>query len=373
MFENTCYRLWRALGHRLLTAGVIDECGLKRPRRPICIPAREGAPQFERLVCVTGFGYSGSGAVLDLLSEYAGVTVNAFVDAGAGGSLRQARCAACELDLLRREGGLFALEKAIGNPSIYFQDAAVHEFLSFADHLYNCQGGLYNDQFLAAARAFLDDLIAYRLPTSGDGGYSPALIPLRRKGIALFWGAEAAKSNYLFHMREMSVAEYRAKARAFLSRVLAALPSEKCLVLDQIVTDRTADIAKYQDYLGPMKLVACRRDPRDVYATGAKLGVAAIPRDPEAFALWYRSAVASYLRLSHDDFLLLRFEDLVCDYEVQVARVERFLDLSPASHVRPRSAFDPAVSRANVGLWREMGDNPVMACVANLLTEFCHG
>ena len=55
-------------------------------------------------------------------------------------------------------------------------------------------------------------------------------------------------------------------------------------------------------------------------------------------------------QLPADSFLLIRFEELVTDYETQKSRIEDFLHLSQQDHALPKNYFDPAKSIKNIGL-----------------------
>ena len=67
--------------------------------------------------------------------------------------------------------------------------------------------------------------------------------------------------------------------------------------------------------------------------------------------------------------MTLRFEDLVLDYDRSVKKIEEFVGLSPERHDRPRSAFDPARSKANIGLWKKWPDRRAMVLSAANLRD----
>ncbi len=54
--------------------------------------------------------------------------------------------------------------------------------------------------------------------------------------------------------------------------------------------------------------------------------------------------------LPETQFLLLRFESLVQEYEKTKEKVETFLGLEPAKHREKFSYFDPKKSEKNIGI-----------------------
>ena len=129
--EKLMYAVFVRLKQVLFSNGVIDLNGLRT--RPVKkhLPHREELSSSSRIVCLTGLGHSGSGAVADLLSEYDEVQVMSHVD--TNGSLRNASTE--EFDLLCGAGGLFSLEEAFVTRNERVRDLAVKLFLRFVDSI----------------------------------------------------------------------------------------------------------------------------------------------------------------------------------------------------------------------------------------------
>ena len=367
--ERLAYVCHRLLTRFLVGRRVLDINGERT--KPICgfskwIPENERRQQ-QRLVCISGLGHSGSGALADLLSEYDGVDVRSFVD--SNGSLKKA--SSQEFDILRYSGGLFSLENAFRTGNESHRDAAVKAFLHFVSSLYVHDGGVFNGEFLDRTRAFLDEILLGRsAPVHAHGyAYCPQMEPLGTFGSRLVWGDSGTGS--VFWLKDMSVADYRRIAGSYVRDIIGSLSREPVLVLDQVISDGTGDMDKYEAYLGPIRLLAVYRDPRDVFATAVKLKANWIPSDPEVFVQWYKHRISPYHGLRHDHFRLIRFEDLVVNYAKTVAEVEEFLGIRPAAHARRKSCFDPALSVRNIGIHESIDDQAAVRKIRSELGDFC--
>ena len=68
--------------------------------------------KFKTIVSVQGFGYSGSGALIDFFREYPKFAVLGYVDVkGEGGGYTPKSMQQSEIDFIRLSGGLFEIEK----------------------------------------------------------------------------------------------------------------------------------------------------------------------------------------------------------------------------------------------------------------------
>jgi len=183
------------------------------------------------------------------------------------------------------------------------------------------------------------------------------------------WRQNVAEAYVL---KDLTRAQYEEIAGRYVRDVLATIPSRKMLVADQLLSSDLA-LDECERYLGDFKMVSVRRDPRDVYCQCARQGVTWIPYEPDAFVAWYRaSGVRRLMESRSPRLLLLRFENLVLEYERSVRTIEEFLGLSPAAHARPGTGFKPERSRRNVGIYRDYPDQSVMSYIARELGEYCY-
>ena len=79
-------------------------------RKEFHVPFVQPNNTYDNLVCITGFGHSGSGAVLDFLTEFNNTTVFGFYDKEFSGFKKDVPTG--EVNLFRCAGGLFDIEEA---------------------------------------------------------------------------------------------------------------------------------------------------------------------------------------------------------------------------------------------------------------------
>jgi hypothetical protein len=359
--DKVRFAIWKHLFRTLQQRGIVDGCGelvnARFAKQALAAPDST----FKRLIFVCGFGWSGSGAVADLLREYAPVT----------------RIPA-EFDLARVAGGLFSLEHAFETQSIFEREAAFRLFLSLVDYIYVNSVSFYDDSFLTLTREFIEKLIAYTADSETGFDNCPHLRALGTRGVRRVWGPpKGSGTSPVFFLKDMDVKTYRAHAAAYIRSVLQRVESKECLLLDQGCADSSADMDRFADYFGPFKAIYSYRDPRDVFAAarvarsrGESRGH--IPGDVGDFVMWYRRALAPFKGVQHPNLMLLRFEELVLDYDQKVSEIERFLGFSKSDHVAPRTRFVPEESCAvSMGLWREDPDQDAIRFIGDQLTEYC--
>lgn len=361
---------YRRLRSLLFNRRLIDSSGMMSIRRKRAWDIDDevivsGAPE---LICVSGFGFSGSSVVVDLLWEYEGVNTNGCIE--PDGSVRKA--AESDLDfefqMLRTPFGVFGFERFLNSNFFDDGDRYVHLFVSMiADYYYN-QGYVFGDRFLALSREFLNDILQFKVNKSASAMATGFYPPIGNRGANLLWGTY---DDYMYVLKRMSIAAFRKRAGKYVRDVLSLLPYRGKYVLDQIVSDGTGDVDKYLEYLGDVKIISVRRDPRDVLANVRRANEHWIPYDVDDFIFWYRVANQGYFGKTHPNLLSLRFEDIVLDYDESCSKVESFVGLTAAQHVRKHQGFDPAVSRLNVGIYKKFLTREEAEKIYSELREYC--
>jgi hypothetical protein len=368
------YVAHKAISRALQKRGVVDISGrLVQPRihKPRFV---KPSKSFRTLVSVGGFGWSGSSAVVDLLSEYSNVTASyaGLLETPA----QQLKPVCFEFELARSAGGLFGLENAFRTHSFFERDMAIRIFAELAEELYITYSTFFGEEFVELTASFLERLIQSRAENTGGGfDYCHHLSALGTKAIHRFLGRPSDCSReYIFFLNDLSIKEYRALAHEYLSSVLAYIKSDDMLVLDQATSDECFDVEKYQEYFGPIKSIFVWRDPRDVYVAAQTCTTpeSNLPKDPDGFCSWYSDNVRRALSVDHEMWLTVRFEDLLYSYNTEVRRIEEFLGLKPQTHVNKMTALVPSVSIAqSVGLWRTYSEQKIVANIQSSLSEYC--
>jgi len=370
------YVTQKALARKLESRGVIDATGrLTKPRIP---KPRFVKPEttFDKLVSVGGLGWSGSSAVIDLLAEYESATIS-FAGIAEDPKM-QIEPTVPEFDLARAAGGLFGLERAFQTHSFFVRDAALRLFCEVAERTYLGCRSFFGEEFVELTTIFLNKLIASRAENRGGGyDYCSHLSVFGSQAVTHFLGKPRDPSmSYIFYLKDLSVQQYRVLAHEYLTGILGYIKSGDLLVLDQATSDHDFDNDRYQDYFGPIKSIFVWRDPSDVFAASVTYASpqAFFPRDPDEYIAFYKNNIGRALSVRHDKFMTVRFEDLLFNYDDEVARIEKFVEIDSVMHTKPMTRFIPKESIArSVGLWKMYHDQKSMARIREGLRDFIYG
>lgn len=293
---------------------------------------------YETIVSVQGFGYSGSGAVVDLLREYDSTHVIGLVDLEGSMTKQTIKCA--EVDILRLAGGLFEVEKYIGSNNIFQNDALLHRVVAQIEssdiYCNNPSIRPYCFEFMSRICEILTDSPQSQL-------YNPYL---NHRG-----------ANDILFLKNFTILEYRDWCRKLLNSIFTeirhASGEKPILVLDQIMNDWEFDTERYKDYIPNLKIIMVYRDPRDVYAFAKKNNVGWIPhKTVDVFVAWYRILLKHCHLNEHDKYYVVSFNKLIYQYESVVSEIEQYVGLSENSHSRKGQCLDCSFSRRNMNIWK---------------------
>jgi hypothetical protein len=152
----------------------------------------------------------------------------------------------------------------------------------------------------------------------------------------------------------MSKAEYHELCRKFLYTLFNQLfPDAKggCLVLDHIFDDCGIDTQRFQPFLPGVKRIKVRRDIRGVYMDAVKYNYRWLAHDTVSdFILWERNMYVGH-KDENDDYLTVRFEQLVTDYDREVSKIEEFIGIDKEHHMKRQQLFNPEISKHNIRVW----------------------
>ncbi len=335
---------------------------------------------YKKLITTTGFGHSGSGVIIDLLSEFDNTSVYGGHDKNGGSPLSQTGgINNIEVDFIRRYGGVFDLEKAFTD---YNAKSFMHvlNFIHLSEYYYKMSAShIYNDKYMELTKQFIEKITegkiyvpdplagqpAFKFQNDYTNDYQNLLNP--------FVYNTSYKKRHYYIVKNLSSKEYRKIAKEYIQSIFNMINSKDYLVLDQLLSDNTADISKYHDYIGNYKQVAVYRDPRDVYVTGFLLNENWIPNNQKDFVLWYRSKnIDKYIANESDNSITVRFEDLVLDYDNTVPKIIEFLGLKKENHIAPKTQFRPEYSKRNIGLFKNFEDQDAIKYIEANLSEYCY-
>ena len=62
----------------------------------------------------------------------------------------------------------------------------------------------------------------------------------------------------------------------------------------------------------------------------------------------------SVKNLPKDNFLVVYFEELIKNYDIEINKIFSFLEINKKYHIRKQSIFNPNISSKNIGIWNEV-------------------
>ena len=315
------------------------------------------------IVSVSGFGWSGSGAVIDFLSEYDDIEV-----------LKYDKGDTTEMSIVCEKDGIFDLDTYLNDRCCRFQSSeAISAFRDLVDFHVKKRGFeiIFNGKYKELSERYLNSLIEYsfegwsywdqRYPSKMNrrkNRYNYIINHLLRNRITsqlpFSKALEQKLSLKVCHKIEVAYQpeNFIEKTTDYLNSLFEEARSKKDmpLVVDQFYpADRPLPFMKY---LPSSKVIVVRRDPRDSYLLAkCALDYMKVPLpidNVDDFILYYKKIVVGSKQSNSDQLLSLQFEDLIYKYEETAKIIEDFLGIK--NHVRRKEAFTPEVSINNTQL-----------------------
>ena len=323
-------------------------------------------------ISVSGYGWSGSSACIDLLKEFDGF------EALEG-----------EFRIAKDPYGLTDLENSlVYNWDFVRHDTAIKDFIKYCQvlsretNLFSRSGKNFskklNIDFMFESRAYIDRLTSmnYLGDTFIHRYYIPAYKNFFMKVRSKF-GKNNAKPMYLSRPDK---AEFIKETRKYINNLFSGYMDFKrinTLILDQSIPP--TNINNTSQYFENIKIIIIDRDPRDIYVNLVKNNVL-IGADlkncdsAKKYIKWHNTLRNNKVCNDNSQKILrLNFEDLVGDYEQSIDKIIRFLG-GDLIHKNKYSFFNPNSLRAagNVGLWKKYKDQVVMGEIHKELEMYCY-
>jgi hypothetical protein len=309
------------------------------------------------IINVCGFGWSGSGAYIDLLREYDEITFP---------SKRN-----WEFNLLWAPDGLYDLEHKLCNKHcrIYDSALAIDRFLAvakeYSGHIFRYDNVL-GTSFYKLCEEYINELVQFRLegntlihrlhPTNKDRifyRYNWFLSRLLRN--SLFRREDVYKKLRINNYKKMQVSynpdNFVEATQRFVESLLDRVRDDKtkALVLDQSFPP---DMPHLFDHFikEKHKTLVVRRDPRDNFILINELkGITRpVPTKVYDYISFYAKTVEETKLQDDDNLMSINFEDLVYCYDDTVKKIEDFLGIK--QHINRHKFFNPNVSINNTQL-----------------------
>lgn len=291
------------------------------------------------LVSVSGYNYSGSSAVIDLLAEYS-----------------ETNCVKPEIAFAYLPDGLLDLEYNMNHTATYFNgDVAIQRFWNQCK---KCEiPRNKKKEFLDISRKYIDELVE---ESWHGGSYFDST---RMSGLKYYvWFIKKSISSVIYHFtkkvtnwnqREMYLAycceNFEEITKKYLNSVAGLFSvDEKIGVFNQFFSAYRPELS--MKFAEDAKTIVVDRDPRDIYILGkVRHETACFPsQDVQKFIVWYKRCWDNCVKEQSDRVLHIQFEDLVFKYDETVKQIETFLGVK--NHISPQSSFKPNVSINNTQL-----------------------
>lgn len=300
---------------------------------------------YKNLISIDGPGFSGSSAFGDLLGEFSNCTSLGGVDLRE--NPERGADNAYEIDFFREPNGIYDLEKICFTNVGRIRDEAIHQFIRICKKYYHSGISIYDDYFYNLSKLFVKNITDFTIKTS--------------------------EKSVTYVPKKLSVKEYRAYAKEFLTSFIKNIPSKENLILDNIMSISKPDIDTLYDYFGDFKLLYILSDPRDIY-TRARLapGNDWVPVNPEIFVRSWNRVVPEYKNSKNKSLLCLSFDELCNNYDSVLNKLMSFLNLNESAHINKFKFFNPNVSINNTNIWNKLKNQEPINYIYKNLKEYCY-
>ena len=304
---------------------------------------------------ITGFGWSGSGAVIDLLREYDDVQVSKEK----------------EFAFLYNVDGIKDLEYKLleKHCRIFDSDVAIKRFLYLIKKQYSFRkkNDVYNmaNDYIKSltgieykSRSIYDSIYfpSYKYKLSGFYNYlikktvgNKYLTPIIGKKFINFLKIQHTNKKYLSYNPLNFIEETLKFTKCIFEYINDG--SNRPIVTDHLFPPDNP--TTYFKYIGDRKkCIIVRRDPRDTYILAKEIyrGAIPLPVDTvEDFIWFYKHTIEEQKINDSENILNINFEDLIYNYGRSIKIIESFLNIH--QHCRKRKFFNPLISINNTRLY----------------------
>lgn len=307
------------------------------------------------IVGVCGLGYTGSGAVMDLMKEFRGIQIQDGDEFG----------------ILYRPDGLEDLAYHVLNKRSRYMscDAAIYRFRELIRRSFGQRTSLGNgisSTVLRLTDEYIEDIC--QVTWSGTWGFDAAnhsraynsfkghiAMPLAKK-IESKYNIDC----YPYRKMYLSVAPelFIERTRKYVSDLILTMgySDRGILVMNQLFSGDCPECG-FQ-FINNPKAIVVDKDPRDLYFLGkfeVRDQCTWMPtNDVNSFIKYYRT-IRKGIK-DNDNVLRIRFEDLIYEYEITLSKIMAFIGVKREDHIHPKKYFNPDVSKNNTQLFIKYSD-----------------
>lgn len=318
----------------------------------------------ENIFLIAGYGWSGSSAIVDLLSEYE-CNNNPGV----------------EFRIVKDPYGVNDLYNSLinkGDPLNY--DNAIRDFYWLAKKLNNRCGKLsiglnyqkyFNNRFMECTTDYITQLVKFKYFSTWW------MLDFRRSEIELLYKKLKNKfrlsdEEYMY-FSNISANQFIELTNNYIDELINFLDLEnkyQNIILDQAVS--VLNITNEMKFFKNAKAIVVDRDPRDIYSDLCK-SKSLIGRDRNAshYIEWHMGwRKNDPLMNCCDKIIRIRFEDLVLKHEETKKKIEDFLNIDAQMHTHIGEKFSPHISSNNIGIWKQFMSKEELEQFDNYLKHY---
>ena len=327
------------------------------------------------IVGVCGYGFSGSGAIKDILSSYDQVIIPSE----------------SELSLIYKPDGIDDLKYAlVDNPVRYYSsDSAIRRFIQFMRRSAKEFDPQTHGEFSNICNSFIREIIQVKWPGSTMAHYA------QEHGVEYFLRQRVARGLRRRYEKRfgpicrpfppdkemfysiMDEEEFVKHVRSFLKRIIEAMVDNaqqySHIVIDQLFPADNPE--KDMIYFEDAKAIVVARDPRDLFIlskTTTGMDGRFIPSDSiTSFIRYYKGLMKGNKAKDSDRIMVIQFEDLIYNTQDTRSKIEEFLCIQ--KNKTKADIFDPMRSINNTQLFRQYPQyNKDIALIEKELSSFLY-
>lgn len=140
--------------------------------------------------------------------------------------------------------------------------------------------------------------------------------------------------------------------RRYIDRLFSSVNTENMdfLIVDQLMPP--TNVKRYIRYFNDVRVIIPDRDPRDIYITEKKYKWGVFPAENvQTFCRWYELTRRHRVYEQYPaEAMLIRFEDLIYEYEKTLAKLVDFTGLDKNKHTEKFKYLDPSISKRNTNM-----------------------
>lgn len=319
-----------------------------------------------RIISSTGYGFTGSTAITDLVKEYSGVEtckysgyeLKFFHDTKGIINLKNymvnnrtpAAMNDAALDYLNK-----CKEWASSGTAMNYELFFGNQFMKHSlKYLENLGGEIYMDVHdfsnLSNFENFITRVVNKLQYTWHSLTYKEPYGQKHLRPIPLF---ADNKRNYLFDLDEDKFTNI---TKLYFQCLMNAFTEKEFANIHELVPISLID--ECCRYFDDIYIITTERDPRDIYLNAKHrwLTLDHPSKDVVFFCEHYKWLRSLIPKTKKKEVIKIQFEDLVFDYEKTVKRIEDFCGLNSENHINKKQFFNPDKAKLNcnlIGVYKE--------------------